>query len=292
MIRFTGYTHDEPIPVNIPYRAVYDEELTLALGDAIGALVCAVGAARGKDLSDDPEELRWMKEFLIGFALLAIGEARSVIMLLSDGLSRHARVHMRALFEYELRVKLLAKEPRRALEVRDSIAFEMRKVGYGLGGSPETTEQQIAEALGITDASKIIGTKESDAFGGTVRSQMKDEIWPERRYFGSFAGMSWVSHGSILAIREVSRAVRDAGSDLLRCAADDGNGNDWLHHAAWILLKLTGLTQEHFGIEVPGAQAAAARLVRANQRLGIVTKAHEAAAEDALAARQAKNDTL
>ncbi len=291
MIRFTGYLHKESIQVNIPYRAVYDEELTLALGDAIGALVYAVGAARGKDLSDDPEDLRWMKEFLIGFALLAIGEARSVMMLLSDGLSRHARVHMRALFEYELRVKLLAKEPRRALEFRDSVAFEMRKVGQGLGGSPEITERQIAEALGIGDATKVIGAKESAAFGGTVRAQMKDEIWPERRYFGSFAGMSWVSHGSILAIREVSRAVGDAGSDLLHRAVDDGNGNDWLHHTAWILLKLAGLIQENFEVEVQGAPAAAARLVRVNRRLGIVSKAHEAAAEDALAVRRAKNGT-
>ena len=285
MISFTGYTHQEPISVNIPYRAFYDEELTLALADSINALVYAIGAARGQDLSKDPEDLRWMKEFLVGFALLAIGEARSVIMLLSDGLSRHARVHVRSLFEYELRVKLLANNPGRALEFRDSVAYEMRNVGQALGSSTELIEAQIAEALGLADASKVIGKKESAAFGGQVRTQMQDEIWPEKRYFGSFAGMSWVSHGSILAIREIARAVRDRGPDLLRRAGDDGNGNNWLHHAAWILLKLAATIQEHFAIEVQGIDAVAARIVAANERLGIVSKAHEAAAAAALADR-------
>ena len=88
--------------------------------------------------------------------------------------------------------------------------------------------------------------KESDALGGSVRNQMQNEIWPEKRYFGSFAGMSWISHGSVLARREISRAVESAGSDLLNRAADDGNGNDWRHHAGWIVLKLAGYIEKYF----------------------------------------------
>ena len=164
----------------------------------------------------------------------------------------------------------------------------MRKVGQGLGAATETIECQIAEALGITDASTIIGERESAAFGGTVRAQMQNEVHPEKRYFGSLAGMGWVSHGSVLAIRELARSVRDAGPDLLRRAVDDENGNDWLHHAAWIMLKLAGLLQLRFGIEVQGMQTAAARIIAANDRLGIISKAQEAAAADALAKHETK----
>jgi hypothetical protein len=99
MLRFTGRRHSEPIVVNIAYRAVYDKKLTLALADAIGILAQAIGIARGQDISGEQEALRWMKELLIGFALLAVAEARSIILLLGDGLSRHARVHVRSLFE-------------------------------------------------------------------------------------------------------------------------------------------------------------------------------------------------
>ena len=59
--------------------------------------------------------------------------------------------------------------------------------------------------------------KESDALGGSVRNQMRNEVSPQKRYFGSFAGMSWISHGSVLALREISRAVESAGPDLLSC---------------------------------------------------------------------------
>ncbi|MFZ0574580.1 MAG: hypothetical protein WAM02_07860, partial [Candidatus Cybelea sp.] len=100
------------------------------------------------------------------------------------------------------------------------------------------------------------------------------------------AGMSWISHGSVLALREISRAVESAGPDLLHRAADDGNGNDWLHHAGWIVLKLAGSIQEHFKFSLPGVEAVAARLIAANQRLGVISKEQERATADALAARR------
>lgn len=285
MIRFTGQPHSEPISINIPYRAVCDEELTLALADAITVLVRAIGFARGQDISGDAAGVRWVKEFLLGFSILAVGEARSVIMLLSDGLCRNARVHMRALFEYELRTKLLIEDPQRALAFRDSVAFELRKLGRGMSVPSEVVESQIAQVLGIDDPSTVVGCKESGVFGGTARAQMQNEIWPEKRYFGSFAGMSWISHGSILAIREVSAAVEGAGPDLLARATDDGNGNDHLHHAAWIMLKFAGWIQEHFHAQMPEAEAVAARIIAANERLGIISKEQESAAAEALAAR-------
>ncbi|MFZ0682487.1 MAG: hypothetical protein WAM84_06395, partial [Candidatus Cybelea sp.] len=127
---------------------------------------------------------------------------------------------------------------------------------------------------------------ESNALGGSVRNQMRNEVSPQKRYVGSFAGMSWISHGSVLALREISRAVESAGPDLLHRAADDGNGNDWLHHAGWIVLKLAGSIQEHFKFSLPGVEAVAARLIAANQRLGVISKEQERATADALAARR------
>jgi hypothetical protein len=286
MLRFTGNRHNDPIAVNIAYRAVYDEGLTFALADAIAVLVRAIGTVRGLDISSDPEDLRWTKEFLIGFALLAVGEARSLIVLLGDSLSRNARVHLRSLSEYELRVKLLTHDPKRALAFRDSVAFELRRVGRELGASKEVIEREIAEALGISDPSRIAGAKESDAFGGSVRNQMQGEIWPDKRYFGSFAGLSWISHGSILALREISRAIDSAGSDLLSRAADDGHGNDWLHHAGWIVLKLAGSIEEQFKFAVDGVDRAAARLIAANRRLGIISSEQEQRAWDAIEANK------
>jgi hypothetical protein len=284
MLRFTGQTDKEAISVQLPYRATCDEELTLALADAITALARAIAEARRQDISTNPDNIRWMKEFLLGFALLATGEARSIVMLLSDNLGRHARVHVRSLFEYELRAKLLTEDPDRALAFRDSIAFEMRKVGGELGKQGDAIEREIAATLGVNDAFTIIGAKESEAFGGTVRQQMKGEVWPEKRYYGSFAGLSWISHGSVLSLRELAKAVDGVGADLLRREADDGNGNDWLHHAAWITLKFACWIQDHFGVPVPTAGVASARIIAANKRLKVISEAQEKVAIDALKA--------
>ena len=107
----------------------------------------------------------------------------------------------------------------------------------------------------------MVGTKESDALGGSARNQMRNEVSPQSDTSARLPGMSWISHGSVLALREISRAVELAGPDLLHRAADDGNGNDWLHHAGWIVLKLAGSIQEHFKFSLPGVEAVAARLI-------------------------------
>jgi len=149
--------------------------------ETIKELVAAIGVARSIELSAEPEAQRWVKEFLIGFSLLAIGEARSMVLLLSDRLNRHARVHLRALYEYQLRASLLLEDPERALAFRDSLAYEMRHLIEPVGLPMPPVEAAIADSLGVPDASMIKGNKESLAFGGSVRDQMKDGFAPERR---------------------------------------------------------------------------------------------------------------
>ena len=99
-MKFTGQQKHDEINVNVTYRDVHqDSELTGLFVEAIKKLAQAVGAARVKDLSREPEAKRWAKEFVVGYGLLAIGEARSMLLLFSDGLNMHARVHLRSLWE-------------------------------------------------------------------------------------------------------------------------------------------------------------------------------------------------
>lgn len=281
-MKFTGQPKHDKVNVDIPYRATHDEDLSLALIETVRLLASAVGAARGQDISAEPEDVRWSKEFLVGFCLLAIGEARSILLLLSDNLNRHARVHLRSLYEYELRTKKLLQEPQRALAFRDSIAYEMRQIGVQLNGSMDLLEAEIAETLGVEDSASIVGSKENAAFGGPVRNQMKDEVAPEKRYVGTFAWASLVSHGSILALRELSGAVSGAREDLLKRASVDNKENVLLYNACWLLLWFSGKLHEQFGVAVPGIKEVADRIVAINKRLGLISAAQESAARRAL----------
>jgi hypothetical protein len=283
MLKFTGQAQHDGIDILIPYRETHDVQLTHALTRAMKVLATAVQVARGQDLSAESEDRRWMKEFLVGFGLLGIGEARSILLLLSDNLSRHARVHLRSLYEYELKSKSLIRDPSRALKFRDALAYEMRTVAAQTGGAfAGLIEQQIAEALGVRDSRGVIGSKESEAFGGTARNQMKDEPWPEKRYVGTFAWPSMVSHGSILVMRELARSVDGVGSDVLSRAVKDGHGNDILYQAGLLIVKLSLNLGEQFGVNVAQVNEVMAELIAANQRLGLISLEQEAAAEKAL----------
>lgn len=282
MLQFTGQPRHQKIDVLIPYRAVQDENLVLALIDAIKILAAAIGSARGQDISAEPEATRWTKEFLVGFSLLAVGECRSMLLLLSDKLNRHARVHLRSLYEYELRAKALLADPKRSLAFRDSLAYEMRDVARRLNGSMDAINAEIAESLGLADASGLVGTKEKDAFGGNVRRQMKDEVAPEKRYMGTFAWASLVSHGSILALRELSRATKDTADDLLFRATDDNKGHTLLYSACWLILWFALKLRDLFGVSIVGAEDVVHKLMDVNKRLKVVSPEQEAAAMRAI----------
>jgi hypothetical protein len=182
-VKFSGQPRHEKVDVNIKYRDVFqDAELVDIYVKAVTMLALAVGAARIKDTFEDSEAQRWVKEFLIGYGLLTIGEARSILLLFSDGLNVHARIHFRALFEYQHKITLLLGNDKRVLAFRDSLAFELRAFAKRLGKTPEEIETEIGRVLGVDNPASVVGTKESAALGGDVKSQMKDDLLPEQRY--------------------------------------------------------------------------------------------------------------
>jgi hypothetical protein len=183
------------------------------------------------------------------------------------------------LYEYQLRSNLLLADHDRALAFRDALAFEMRAFSTLLGRSADSINQDIAVSLGVIDASGIVGAKEKDSFGGSVRSQMKEELSPEKRYVGTFAWASLFSHGSILALKELSEATTGATNDLLLKATEDAHGNDLLYHACWLVLWFAGQLHEEIGVGVPDLDRISKNIISCNNRLGIVSAAQEEAIE-------------
>lgn len=276
-MKFTGQPQHDKLNINVSYRDVYqDAELIAAFVAAIKVLATAVGAARIKDISNEPEAKRWAREFLVGYGLLALGEARSMLLLFSDGLNMHARIHLRSLYEYELKVKLLLEDDSKVLAFRDAFAYELRDFGKRLGKTPQEIDAEIERALGIDDASAITGAKEKQALGGTVKEQMKDELQPETRYLGTFAWTSQVSHGSVLALHELARATDGKTDDLLSIAATDNKGNALLYYALWVILQFTVLLERGFKISIPDVKDLIDRATNINLRLRIVTPEQEA----------------
>ena len=276
-MKFAGQPRHEKVDVNIKYRDVFqDAELVDIYVKAVTMLALAVGAARVKDISEGSEAQRWSKEFLIGYGLLTIGEARSILLLYSDGLNVHARIHFRALFEYQHKITLLLGNDARVLAFRDSLAFELRAFAKRLGKTPEEIEAEISRVLGVDDPASVKGTKESAALGGDLKSQMKDDLLPEQRYLGTFAWTSQTNHGSILALYELAKATDGKLDDVLVHAASDNKSNDLLYDSLWVVFQFILFIERDFGIGVPGVDELVARALKVNDRMKFSTPAHEA----------------
>jgi hypothetical protein len=276
-VKFSGQPKHEKVNVEIKYRDVFqDAELVDVFVKAVTMLALAVGAARIKDTSEDSEARRWAREFLIGYGLLTIGEARSILLLFSDGLNVHARIHFRALFEYQHKITLLLEDEKRVIAFRDSLAFELRAFAKRLGKTPEEIEAEIGRILGIEDPSSVVGTKESTALGGDVKSQMRDDLLPEKRYLGTFAWTSQVNHGSILALYELSKTTSGKQEDVLLHAALDNKSNDLLYDALWVVFQFIVLIEQELSIGVPGVDGLIQRALKVNERMKFSTPEHEA----------------
>jgi hypothetical protein len=276
-MKFSGQPKYDKLDVAIRYRDVFqDAELVDIFVKAVTMLALAVGVARLKETTDDAEARRWAKEFLLGYGLLTIGEARSILLLFSDGLNVHARIHFRAVFEYQHKITLLLGSEERVLAFRDSLAFELRAFARRLGKTPEEIESEIGRVLSIEDPSSVVGTKESTALGGDVRSQMKGDLLPEQRYLGTFAWTSQVNHGSILALYELSKATTGKQQDLLVHAALDDKSNDLLYDALWVIFQFVLFIERDFSVGVPGADELIQRALKVNERMKFSGPKHEA----------------
>jgi len=198
-----------------------DGDLIALFAHAIRALVAVVYKARTTDVSGRPDANRWTSEFLLGYAILTVNEARSLLLLLGGGLNRHARIHGRSLWEHELHARRLVEEETNglALKLRDAYAFEARVFGNLTDADPNAVERSIAHAIGVDDSALIRGDQERRVFGGDGRAAMKDEASPDKRYAGTVKWMGQVAHGSVLAINEIANATNGAKNDTFERAA-------------------------------------------------------------------------
>jgi uncharacterized protein DUF5677 len=275
-MRFTGQPRHEKVDIDIAYRDNFqDAELVATFIESVRLLTKAVAEARVLDISSDSEARQWAKEFLVGYALLAIGEARSMLLLLSDRLNLHARIHLRSLYEYDLKLGLLLEDEEKVLKFRDAFAYEIREFATRLGKQPEEIDAEIERVLGIEDASRVKGARENRALGGSVRDQMRNDLQPEARYVGTFAWTSQVSHGSVLALNELAKATDGKADDLFTLAAYDSYGNALLYNSLWVILKFAALIEREFNVAVPGIDDTAQRGISINTRLRFTTPEQE-----------------
>lgn len=276
-MKFTGQPKHTQVFVPVKYRDVFqDAELVDIFAQVTRMLGNAVASVRQKDISAEDEVKRWGKEFLLGYGILAIGEARSILLLFSDGLNIHARIHFRALFEYQHKITVLQSDEARVLAFRDSLAYELRAFAKQLGKTPEETNAEIARVLGVDDATIVIGSKESVALGGDVKSQMRDDLLPEKRYLGTFGWPSQVNHGSILALYELSKATDGKTDDFVIRGSTDNKGNDLLYDALWVLFQFIVFIERDFSVGIPGVEALIQRAIKVNERMKFSKPEHEA----------------
>gem|GEM_PF-3802752 len=129
-LRFSGQGLPQHHSLRVSYRPVnQDADLMEAFVSAIKVLAHAAAMARACTKDEVTEGRRAAREALLGYAILAVGEARAFVLLLSDGLDKHARIHMRAIYEYEFRVRTLLNDDSLAPAFMRSFAYEARAMG-------------------------------------------------------------------------------------------------------------------------------------------------------------------
>lgn len=290
-MKFTGQPAQERVNVDVQFRDDnQDAELVRAMVAAIRSLATAIGAARSRDLSGEPEGRRWGLEALVGYGILAVGEVRSLLLLLSGDLAVHARVHLRSLYEYQLRASILLADEAKALRFRDALAYETRAFGKSLGIDPAVVEAEIAAVLG-TAPGAVVGEKEK-AVIGDGRKAMENELSPERRYIGTFAWPSQITHGTVLALHETAKRTAGHADDVLTVAANDDKGPHLLYSALWLVLWFAANIGDQFGFEEHAHfDEAVASATAANARLSLVTPEQEQRVMDLRAARAAASAT-
>ncbi|MDQ6924868.1 MAG: hypothetical protein M3154_01355, partial [Candidatus Eremiobacteraeota bacterium] len=258
------------------YRPVnQDAELIEAFVSAIKVLAHAAGMARAHPNDEGTEGRRAAREALLGYAILAVGEARSFVLLLSDGLDKHARIHMRAIYEYEFRVRTLLNDDSLAPAFMRSFAYEARAMGRDLGTDAEKIDAEIARALNRHPDDIESGKESAALFGGTMKKAMDDESAGTKRYAVTFRWASQISHGLIMGLREMEKSVHGADRDVFERAARAPNTETVLYVLIWPLLHLTVLLQREFGVDVEReVSRAIVDAERVNDRLRFVSHEH------------------
>ena len=218
------------------------------LRDYIVLLDKCVSAARSYQEQSNDKKTAASLNLTVGFGLLAMSEARAALMLLSIGLERSARIHLRALYEYNLRARLVQnKDTARAFML--AAGYEAREYAKSMQWPDERVLQADRRFLGDAEAGEK-AQRERDALGGNVKALIRETAGSVRDYALYFVFPSQYSHGSILALYEVSVAAQGKQQDFGEASFRDGLGKVQLLFAALQVLLLTALLIDTFGIDV------------------------------------------
>lgn len=292
-LKFTGQPRPDRIDFRLSYPTGYlDVDLAETVEDALRALAIAIREARSYDISSETDDERAVREAMLGFGILTFNEARAFLIVAGAGLDRHARIHYRSIMEYEFRLKRILEDPTRAKAFFDAFVHELRKLADDLEQmDEEAIDREIESTMGVPASSLSTGPEKKALFGksGDVKTAMKELPYGNRRYVGTFSWPSQVSHGSIMALREVARSIAGAGSDFLDLAGRDGYGNRLAYSIIWNILSLANHIAIRFDFGLLAyVEPVTKRAIAANERLGIISKEQEKNATDLMAAAKAE----
>jgi hypothetical protein len=249
---FLGHDRFEKFTSAIAYNATAEpKDCFAAFRDALRLLDKSVVACRSHP--GDPKDKRRdaALNMLLGYSLLAMSEGRALIALLSIGLERSSRIHFRSLHEYAFRAALLVEDPAIAHAFKISAAREMQRF-LDVFGIPDSDPRVVAaKARYLADAdSGEAPQREKGALGGDMASLMRAKSGDDKRYLTTFGQPSLFSHGSILALYEVSEATTGKGPDVVPYVVADGSAATMLLASATQLLDLALRLVRYFGVEV------------------------------------------
>jgi hypothetical protein len=243
--------NDQPrmdrIQVEIPYHpGIQHPALLAVLRDAITLLEKSVAAALGPKETLDDKKLEAPRRLTLGFCLLAMSEGRAALVLLSLGLERSARVHLRSLFEYNFRASLV-QSPEKARMFQLAAMAEAKLFIERTGGGPEELAKAEAQFLFDRDEDEAV-VREKAALGDML-SQLRERYGSDSEYATRFAWPSLFSHGSILALYEVSHAIAGKGKAFAEHVFMDLRGPFGLLEGARQVAELALLLVKVFGVE-------------------------------------------
>jgi len=218
--------------------------------DALVMLDKSVAACRDH-VGDKDKKRDAALNLLIGYGMLAMSEGRALLALLSIGLDRSSRIHFRSLHEYSFRIALLLEDPCTAHNFKISAASEMARF-VAMYNIPETDQRVLdakARYLADADAGQE-PQREKKVLGGDMASLMRSRSGSDAQYASTFGFPSLFSHGSILALYEVSEATSGKGPDFATYIFADGQVQQTLLTCASQLLNLSLQLIKHFGVAV------------------------------------------
>lgn len=245
------FTRNNPI-ISAESTLAYHEgfqppEYLRLLGDSIRLLDKCVAAARGhKGYSSDKKRDAALNLGL-GFGLLAMSESRALLALVSLGLERSARIHFRSLHEYAFRATLVFDAPEVAHDFKIAAARETEK--YARWFKVDDARLKSAKERYLADAEPgEVPKKEQEALGGDMASLMRKKTGDDTTYAGTFGYPSLFSHGSILALYEVSESTAGRGADFVAFLLRDGQGSIMLLDGTSKILEISLQLIKNFSI--------------------------------------------